>query len=71
VAGGSGLVVEEVGNGPAARAGIEVGDVILSANGERVTSIAQLRSQLGHAGKRIALLVQRGERRLFVPVTVG
>ena len=41
---GLGLVVEDVRGGSAARAGIEVGDIILSANGERVTSTAQLRS---------------------------
>jgi serine protease Do len=71
VAGGHGLVVEEVADGPAARAGIAAGDVILSANGEQVGSVDQLKKQLGHSGKRIALLIQRGEQRLFVPVTIG
>jgi serine protease Do len=71
VAGGQGLVVEDVADGPAARAGIEPGDVILSANGERVTSVEQLRGQLGRATKRIALLIQRGDRRIFVPVQIG
>ena len=71
VAGGRGLVVENVGDGPAARAGIRPGDVIVSANGEQVSSVDQLKKQLGHAGKRIALLVQRGEQRMFVAVAVG
>ena len=71
VSGGTGLVVEEVGNGPAARAGIQPGDVVLAANGEAVASLEQLRSKIEHAGKRIALLIQRGEQRMFVPVTLG
>jgi serine protease Do len=71
VEGGRGLVVEDVADGPAARAGIERGDVILSANGEQVNSVDQLKKQLGRGGKRIALLVQRGDQRLFVSVTTG
>jgi len=71
VAGGQGLLVEDVADGPAARAGIEPGDVILSANGERVGSVEQLRSQLGRSDKRIALLIQRGDRRMFVPIRIG
>jgi serine protease Do len=71
VAGGQGLIVEDMVDGPAARAGIEPGDVILSANGERVTSVDQLRSQLRHSDKRIALLIQRGDRRMFVSVQLG
>ena len=38
---------------------------------EQVSSVDQLKNQLGHSGKRIALLIQRGEQRLFVPVTIG
>ncbi|MBU1237657.1 MAG: DegQ family serine endoprotease [Gammaproteobacteria bacterium] len=71
VAGGHGLVVENVDDGPAARAGIRPGDVIVSANGEQVNSVDQLKKQLGHAGKRIALLVRRGEQQMFVAVAVG
>jgi serine protease Do len=71
VEGGRGLVVEEVADGPAARAGIERGDVIVAANGEQVGSVDQLKKQLGRGGKRIALLVQRGDQRLFVSVTTG
>src|SRR5215470_4707260 len=53
-----GLVVENAG-GPAARAGIRPGDVILSVNGAPVHSVDELRSMVSKAGKRIALLVQR------------
>jgi serine protease Do len=71
VDGGSGLVVEDVSNGPAARAGIRPGDVILAANGQRISNIEQLRAQLERGKKRIALLVQRGEHKMFVPVEIG
>lgn len=62
-----GLVVEDV-NGPAAIAGIQDGDVILSLNGNAVTSVEQLRSLVSKAGKSVALLVERGEDKIFVPV---
>jgi serine protease Do len=66
----SGLLVEEV-SGPAARAGIQQGDVILALNGEPVASVAQLRAQVAKSGKRAALLVQRNAAKLFVPVDLG
>jgi serine protease Do len=65
-----GLLVEEV-TGPAARAGVRPGDVIVSVNGEPVGGADQLRAMVGKAGKRIALLIQRGDNRLFVPVELG
>jgi serine protease Do len=71
IEGGRGLVVEDVAEGPAARAGIQPGDVILAANGEWVSNVEQLRNQLDRAGKTIAVLVQRGEQKLFVPIRLG
>lgn len=65
-----GLVVEEVG-GPAARAGIRPGDVILAVNGQEVASVDQLQKLAGSAGKRLALLVQRQGGRLFIPLDLG
>ena len=65
-----GVVVEDAG-GAAARAGIQPGDVVLSVNGERVTSPDQLRGLVAKAGKRIAVLVERGDARLFIPVDLG
>jgi len=65
-----GVVVEGV-SGPAARAGIQPGDVVLSVSGTPVTGVEQLRSLVAKAGKQVAILVQRGEVRIFVPVALG
>jgi serine protease Do len=65
-----GLLVENA-TGPAARAGIQPGDVILSVNGTSIHSVDQLRSLVSKAGKRVALLVQRDEARIFVPVDLS
>jgi serine protease Do len=65
-----GLLVTESG-GHAADAGIQRGDVVLSVNGTPVDSVAQL-SGLVHKGEsQVALLIQRGETRIFVPVELG
>ena len=68
--GKGGLVVEQV-SGPAARAGIQRGDVLLSFNGTPVRSADELRSLVGKAGKSAALLIQRDRQQLFVPVELG
>ena len=65
-----GLLVEQVG-GPAERAGIQPGDIILSLNGNKVKTPDELRKLLGQAGKRVALLVQRDDAQIFVPVDLG
>jgi serine protease Do len=65
-----GLVVES-SDGPAARAGVQEGDVILSLNGTPVKSAEQLSKLVDKAGKNVALLVQRGEAKMFVPVQIG
>ncbi|HEX8986950.1 MAG TPA: DegQ family serine endoprotease [Rhodocyclaceae bacterium] len=68
--GAGGLAVEAV-DGPAARAGIRPGDVILAVNGEPVSGVDQLRHKVGDASGAVALLVQRGGHRLFVPIKAG
>ncbi len=65
-----GLLVENA-DGPAARAGVQSGDVILSLNGTPVKSAEQLRNLVSKSGKNVALLIQRGESKMFVPVTIG
>jgi serine protease Do len=65
-----GLVVEEA-TGPAASAGIQPGDVVLAVSGTPVKSAEQMRALVSKAGTHLALLVQRGDARIFVPVTLG
>jgi serine protease Do len=65
-----GLVVEEA-TGPAAAAGIQPGDVVLSANGRPVRDVEELRSIVKDAQDLVALLVQRGSSRIFVPVELA
>lgn len=65
-----GLLVVEVG-GPAARAGIQDGDVILALNGSPVRTVASLRDLATKAGKHMALLIQRADAKLFIPLTLG
>jgi Do/DeqQ family serine protease len=66
-----GVVIREVDpDGAAAAAGLQPGDVIVQVNGKAVTSASALKSALGQAGDRPALLLvarQGGE----VFVTVG
>jgi len=68
--GTKGLLVENV-SGAAARAGIRAGDVVLSVNGEAVSSVDQLRRLVAKASKRVALLIQREDSTLFVPIDLG
>jgi serine protease Do len=65
-----GLVVEDVA-GPAAAAGVEPGDVILSVNGQSVSSVEQMRAIVAKSNKSAALLVQRGDDKIFVPIRIG
>lgn len=66
----SGLVVEDA-QGRAAEAGIQQGDVVLSVNGAPVRSASELRQLVHGHDQQIALLIQRGEQRIFVPVELG
>jgi serine protease Do len=68
VAGG---VVVQNATGAAATAGIQPGDVILSVNNVPVKNVEQLKELVGKAGKRVALLVQREEAKMYVPVDLG
>ncbi|PCE28192.1 peptidase [Paraburkholderia acidicola] len=65
-----GLLVQQAG-GPAANAGIQAGDVILAVNGRPVTSVDQLKQMISSAGNSIALLIQRDDAQIFVPVDLG
>ena len=67
----SGGLVVEGASGPAAKAGIEPGDIVLSLNGEPITSVSQLRDRVAQSGHHVALLVQHNDARIFVPVDLG
>ena len=67
---GQGVLVEDA-SGPAAKAGIQPGDVVMAVNNTPVTSPEQLRSLVEKAKGTVALLVRRGEASLYVPVDVG
>ena len=65
-----GLVVQQV-NGPAALAGVQSGDVLLSINGTPVKNVDQVRDMVAKSKKSVALLIQRGGDKIFVPVNLG
>jgi serine protease Do len=64
------LLVEEV-DGPAALAGVEPGDIILAVNGRKIESVKALREAVDTSGSTVALLIQRGEAQIYVPVRLG
>ena len=66
----SGLVVQQA-SGAAALAGVQAGDVLISVNGVPVKSIEQVRATVAKSEKSVALLIQRGDTRIFVPVNLG
>jgi serine protease Do len=65
----SGVVVSAVTpDGPAADAGLRVGDILLEVDRERVADASDLERRLDEAGSRALLLVRRGGATLFVAV---
>jgi len=63
------LLVEE-SDGPAAVAGVEPGDVLIAVNGEAVATVGEFRKAVDASGATVALLIQRGNAQIFVPVRV-
>ncbi len=68
----NGLLVQQV-SGAAEKAGVRRGDVVLALGGEKVSSVDQFAKLLAKQDKEknVALLIQRGDRILFVPVKIG
>jgi serine protease Do len=64
-----GLLVEDV-QGPALKAGLRRGDVILALNNQDVKSVSELSQMLGKIEKSrsVALLVRRGDSAIYVPI---
>ncbi|MDY0013965.1 MAG: DegQ family serine endoprotease [Rhodocyclaceae bacterium] len=67
---GPGLLVLDTA-GAAARAGIQPGDVILSLNGTPVRNVEELRALVAKADHHVALLIQREDAKIFIPVNLG
>jgi Do/DeqQ family serine protease len=67
------LVGSVVEGGPAARAGVETGDIILEFNGEKVGNVDQFRLKVAQAGvgREIPLALLRDGNRKTVGVTLG
>jgi serine protease Do len=65
-----GLLVEQA-EGPAARAGVQPGDVILAFNNQPVKSVDQLRRLVDRSRGSVALLIQREGNKIYVPVRLS
>jgi serine protease Do len=66
----AGVVVERV-EGPAAKAGIREGDVILAFGAEKVESAEQLKKLVDKANGSVPVLVRRDDATIYVPVRIG
>jgi len=64
------LLVEEV-TGPALAAGLQAGDVVLGVNGAGVATVADLKREVARAGHSVALLIQREDAQIYIPVDLG
>lgn len=64
------LVVEDV-TGPALAAGLQAGDVVLGVNGAGVSTIAELKREVARGGHTIALLIQREDAQIYIPIDIG
>jgi serine protease Do len=64
------LVVEDV-SGPALAAGVQAGDVVLGVNGAGVATVADLKREVARAGHSLALLIQREDAQIYIPVDLG
>jgi serine protease Do len=64
------LVVEDV-TGPALAAGLQAGDVVLGVNGTTVSTAAELKREVARAGHGLALLIQREDAQIYIPIDLG
>ena len=67
---GIGLMIEQA-TGSAALAGVQPGDILLAINDQPLAIVDQARVALAHADRAVALLIQRADTRLFVPIRLS
>jgi len=69
---GEGVLVQRVGPGAAAEAGVRPGDILLSLNNQKIENAAHLRELVKELprGKRVPLLVKRGDGALYLAVQI-
>lgn len=69
---GQGVLVQQVGPGAAAEAGVRAGDILLSLNNQPIKDAAQLRQLVRNLprGKRVPLLVKRDGGALYLAVAI-
>ena len=67
------LIVEVVPNGPAARGGLQEGDIIIAADGQPLRNEQEMRRWLGgkKAGDTVTFTIQRGNDQGQVRITLG
>lgn len=67
-----GVLVEEVGQGPGAQAGIRPGDIIVRLDNQPVNTVAEFEKRVKElpTDKPVPILIQRGEGALFLAVTI-
>jgi serine protease Do len=64
-----GVVIEDIDpEGPAARAGVRRGDVILEANKHELDDVGDLKGALEKSEDHVVLLLQRGESTLYLAI---
>jgi serine protease Do len=65
-----GLVIEQA-TGPAQAAGLQAGDIILRVGDQPVKSADDLRKAVHKGANSVALLIQRQDAQIYVPIRVG
>jgi serine protease Do len=70
--GEGGVLVQQVGPGPAAEAGVQPGDLLVSLNHQKIKDAAHLRQLVKELprGKQVPLLVKRDEGALYLAVEI-
>jgi serine protease Do len=68
----SGVLVEGISNGPAAQAGVNVGDIITTVDGKSISSVSQLRDLVGDLpnDRPVALRIVRSGSPIYLALRI-